>query len=95
MITVYVTCGNSDDKLSQNEWADFVGDVRGSLREFVQVTHGEWFSAGDSPWQNCCWCVELAPGRVEHLQNRLRTVARMYGLGSIAWAEAPNVEMLG
>ena len=29
--TIYVAIGNSDDKLTQREWFDFVGDVDGTL----------------------------------------------------------------
>ncbi len=68
---VYISIGNSDDKLTQREWSEFVADVDRSLRWWCNENastaalnspagriHGHWLSASDSPWQNACWCVE-------------------------------------
>jgi hypothetical protein len=95
MTTVYITLGNSDDKLSQNEWSHFVSSVRLVLREEAEVMHGEWFSATDSPWQNACWCVEFAEYRLERARMRLGKLAPEFRQDSIAWAEAPTVVFLG
>jgi hypothetical protein len=93
--TVYITVGNSDDKLSQNEWSAFVSSVRLVLRDEAQVMHGEWFSLPDSPWQNACWCVEFVEYRLDRARMRLGKLAPAFRQDSIAWAEAPTVEFLG
>src|SRR5687768_6435898 len=57
VVIYYVCIGNSDDKLSQREWSNFIDDVD----EFCEVgfhTHGRWFSAPDVQWQSACWCIE-------------------------------------
>lgn len=68
---VYLCIGNSDDKLTQNEWAQFVeaidqavGAHRSGSRWFGASTravhvHGRWFAAPDVPWQSACWCIEF------------------------------------
>ena len=86
--TVYISIGNSDDKITQAEWCSFVEDVRQALRNLALAQHGEWFSASDSPWQNACWCVEVRPIMVADLRNRLATIAKAYRQDSIAWAVA-------
>ena len=86
--TVYISIGNSDDKLTQNEWCAFVEDVRQALRNLALAQHAEWFSASDSPWQNACWCVEVREVMVRDLRNRLATIAKAYYQESIAWAVA-------
>ncbi|MEU8371196.1 hypothetical protein [Micromonospora tulbaghiae] len=86
--TVYISIGNSDDKLTQNEWAHFVEDVRQALRNFALAQHGEWFSATDSPWQNAVWCAEVRDVMIADLRNRLAATAKAYRQDSIAWAVA-------
>ena len=62
-INTLISIGNSDDKLPQARWADFIDDVRSIIDEAdsdnrINV-HGEWFSAPDQPWQNANWCIEI------------------------------------
>jgi len=63
-VNSFIQIGNSDDRLTQRQWAKFVGDMRTLLtvawRGRLQV-HGEWFSGPDQPWQNANWCVEILP----------------------------------
>jgi len=91
--TVYISIGNSDDKLTQREWAGFVEEVRQGIRNLAYPMHGEWFSANESPYQNACWCVEVRPVMVDRLKERMGSIAKAYRQGSIAWAEA-NTEFL-
>lgn len=93
-ITVYVTIGNSDDKLSQSEWAHFYAAVAGSINMHACRLHGRWLSPSDEPWQNACWCIEIEPRRVDRLRRQLAEHAVTFGQDSIAWAEAPAVEFL-
>jgi hypothetical protein len=69
-VIVYISIGNSDDKLTQREWSEFVSDVDRSVRWWCGESqntasgsrrgciHGQWLSRPDAPWQNVCWCVE-------------------------------------
>lgn len=87
-LTVYISIGNSDDKLSQVEWAEFVLDVRDALANLAIHRHGDWYSAPGAPWQNACWCIEVRPVMVDDLRARLARIAARYRQDSIAWAEA-------
>lgn len=95
MITVYVSIGNSDDKLSQADWSSFVLDVDRAFESAVRYegvrVHGRWHSLATEPWQNACWCAEWHDDLahiVEAFKRKLATIAREYRQDSIAWAEA-------
>lgn len=89
MLTVYVSIGNSDDKLSQAEWAAFHSAVGQVIRRVAHVVHGAWMSGSADPWQNACWCVVLVPGSdIAWLRGQLANLAKAYEQESIAWAEA-------
>lgn len=90
-VTVYISIGNSDDKLSQREWARFCVQVRGALGGLSM--HGAWFSLPGSEFQNACWCVVIPGDLVSHVRMRLHHLAAAYGQDSIAWAPA-HVEFL-
>jgi hypothetical protein len=93
--TVYISIGNSDDKLTQAEWSSYVQDVDRLFESAVRYegarVHGRWHSLPHEPWQNACWCAEwhedLAP-ELAALKRMLAIAARDYGQDSIAWAEA-------
>lgn len=88
MATVYISIGNSDDRLTQAEWSHFVADVNGVVRGYASVVHGQWFSLPDAPWQNACWCVEVSDKAAMFLRDALRNSAKAYRQDSIAWAAA-------
>lgn len=78
----YISIGNSDDKLTQKEWAAFVDDVDIVCRSFP--VHGRWFSAPTSEYQNACWCIEMQPGAIAALKPVLSILAERYRQDSIA-----------
>lgn len=98
---VYVTIGNSDDKLPQAEWSSFVAAVSHLLNpdggaELTVNVHGKWFSLQNEPWQNACWCVDFATGsRAATAMMELRKLARIYRQDSIAWAPVASLILLG
>lgn len=56
--TVVIQIGNTDDKLSQERWAAFVGQLERAIQRLGDV-HFFGCSMPDSPWQNCCAVVEV------------------------------------
>jgi hypothetical protein len=94
VITVYISIGNSDDKLTQREWAKFVSLVRDVIRTNVLTTHGEWLSLSDARWQNACWCVEIEAERAPTMKQELAAMATAFRQDSIAWAVA-ETEFIG
>lgn len=86
--TIYISIGNSDDKLTQNEWAHFYAEVEHAIAATCTTMHGRWFSAGDSAFQNACWCVDLFAEHEPRLRGMLSRAAKAWQQDSIAWAEA-------
>lgn len=97
-MTVYISIGNSDDKLSQRQWSQFVGTVHDALAAVVArgraTLHGSWRSPSDAPWQNACWCFEASADVMEPLRELLSELAGIYRQDSVAWAVAAT-EFLG
>jgi len=99
--TVYVSIGNSDDKLSQNQWHAYcraVDQVFEYAARYVGSTvHGRWYSLPNEQWQNACWCIEFSADMAEivgEYRAELTRLAGVFGQESIAWAECPTTEFL-
>jgi len=54
MKTATIQIGNSDNKLTQQEWSQFV-DLVNSLAKHCMEIHFSGGSSFDKPWQNACW----------------------------------------
>jgi len=94
----YVSIGNTDNKLTQVQWAMFVDTVRRLFQDIeheVQIVF-EGFALPDSPYQNACWGLLLPEHRlpVELLRWRLARIAGLYRQDSIAWVEAAQTEFI-
>lgn len=101
MTVIYVSIGNSDDKLSQADWSSYALDVDRAINSSMgyvgSTVHGRWYSPPAEPWQNACWCIEFVD-EIAHvadgLKRRLAGIARDYRQESIAWAVA-TTEFIG
>jgi hypothetical protein len=91
---VYVTVGNSDDKLTQARWSAFVTDVRKVLQASIDLGGegrggawvGAWFSDPGAPYQNAIWAVEYIDAQgAGWAQAQLMLLAGEYDQDTIAW----------
>lgn len=90
-VTVYICIGNSDDKLTQEEWSDFIKDIRAFVIRQADHVWGEWFSAPDSRYQNACWGVEFSSeDDAAFARSQATRVRKQYGQDSVAWAVVPE-----
>ena len=86
--TVYISIGNSDDRLTQRRWAELAWNVHSELEGRGQL-HGEWFSHSDSDFQNACWCIEFPDHQTADLvRSLLANIGRQFSQESIAFATA-------
>lgn len=84
-MNVYVSIGNSDDKLTQAEWAEFIEETRDLLLSEAKACHGEWYSLPTAPWQNANWVIEVGGSQVvNRLRKRLYAHAVRFRQDSIA-----------
>lgn len=84
MNTATILIGNSDDKLKQSEWSEFVKKVHSIIMDLDLRIHFHGTSVGSAPWQNACWVVELKPFEVKALRQELSRAAFGYHQDSIA-----------
>ena len=94
-IIVYISIGNSDDKLTQAQWSEFWIAMAAEVISLSQKTHGAWFSNPAGPWQDACWCVEFISEAVEKTaRDAAAEVRKRFRQDSIAWAAAPETEFI-
>jgi len=84
--TIVVQIGNSDNKLSQNEWAHFAAAVKDIVAENVHMIHFQGGSDWDAPWQNACWVCEAMPETsfMDRLLKRLAVCRKAFHQNSVA-----------
>lgn len=88
MKIVYISIGNSDDKLSQAEWSTFAQRVSITVRARASAVHGEWHSLPNSEWQNMCICAEFSDPDVPCIRDELAALRKAWKQDSVAWAVA-------
>ena len=83
---VHVSIGNSDDKLSQGEWALFCAAVENAVRASTGSIYGIWYSTPQSHWQNMCIAFGI-DGDDKPLRRELCYLAWLYQQDSLAWLQ--------
>ena len=85
---IYVCIGNSDDKLSQEDWHLFFNHVRALIERHATQVYGVWHSLPAERWQNACFgfAIERAEQR-EFIMMRLGEIAALYRQEWVSWVE--------
>lgn len=91
MKTICVQIGNSDDKLRQKEWFNFVNEFEILCHEHGSV-HFSGASNPISPFQNYCVVLEVSSS-LEQFRSLLQELRAKYKQDSLAWLEG-NVEFV-
>lgn len=89
MDTAVIQIGNSDDKLTQADWSDFVSDVQDFIIGSGYPIHFHGLSISSAPWQNACWVLDTRNVfdkivAIDILRHELSRLANMYKQDSIA-----------
>lgn len=84
---IYVSIGNSDDKLTQKEWRMFCRQFEEAVMLEARTIHGVWYSLPNSQFQNACITFEISDMRKGFLQEELRALAHKYKQDAIMWHE--------
>ena len=85
--TVVVQIGNSDGKLSQPRFSDFVESVTHEVSTSPCRIHFFGGSSNWNRWQNVCWVLEWTAETEEEFQDfefSLALLAHQFGQDSIA-----------
>lgn len=95
MTTVYVSIGNSDDKLTQSRWAKFYEMTDQYVRRYADEVYGAWVSESTSLYQNACWGFTISGNEnVDKLKDELARIAALHDQDAIAWAYVSDTVMI-
>ena len=84
MTTVVIQIGNSDNKLTQSEWSNFVKAMKLTIENVCQRTHFFGGSTTFDPWQNVCWVIEMRDDGLDKLKTDMINIRKFYDQDSIA-----------
>lgn len=91
---VYVSWGNSDDKLTQAEWSAMCVRVVDEIQQRGLVVHVIGYSAPASVWQNACAGFEVDDSCTDELKQALGEICGRFRQDGIVWAPVPALEMI-
>lgn len=81
--TIAIQIGNSDDKLTQKQWACFALGIRDVVEDAIQI-HFWGASLNYEPWQNLCCVCEVREGNLDNFLRRLSQIGKHYKQESVA-----------
>jgi hypothetical protein len=89
MDVAVIQIGNSDDKLSQMKWSEFVSDVQDFVTRWNYPIYFHGCSVASAPWQNACWVLDSRnlvgeTAAIDILRQELGKLAKKYKQDSIA-----------
>ena len=88
MINVAILIGNSDDRLTQAQWANYVNTMRHQISRHVEEIHCESLTASDSSRQSACFVVStMNTASKSGLRSAVIQVRRQFNQDSVAWLE--------
>lgn len=82
--TVVISIGNSDDKLTQKRWSEFIDDVVWSIARYGLTIHFNGYSVPTASWQNACWIIQVPEEHIHQIGFELSRIADKYQQDSIA-----------
>ncbi len=84
MSTFVVLIGNSDNRLTQQEWSQFVAEVRGSVALHAEEVFFDAALPGDAARQSACFVATIDDEGQKHLSRQLDHIRETYRQESIA-----------
>jgi hypothetical protein len=87
MKTATLQIGNSDDKLTQKEWSDYVNEISKTLEYRKIAIHFSGGSVNWAQWQNYAWVIALNEEAISELLSQLCLIRKKYRQDSVAWTE--------
>lgn len=87
MKTITIQIGNTDNKLSQQQWADFFHNADIVIRNYATEVHFFGGSENWKPWQNLCWVITAADYMIEPFKKSMMILGAEFGQESVAYTE--------
>lgn len=74
MSTLLIVVGNSDNKLSQIDWSDFVGDIRNAIEKTDATVHFFGGASTWEQWQNVAWVIDAKQESIDWLLFHIKEI---------------------
>ena len=84
MKTISILIGNSDNKLTQAYWADYIAEIDNVVTNHANVIHFTGGSAYYSPYQNACFVFEIQEEKIKWLLEKVTRIRKSYSQDSVA-----------
>jgi hypothetical protein len=84
MKTITIQIGNTDNKLTQQEWAEYVNRTSATIDRFSEMTHFFGGSPNWYRWQNVAWVVEMSGHNLNPFKAEIERVRELYRQESVA-----------
>lgn len=85
--TIVIQIGNTDDKLTQVEWRDYVSQVNEFIHTWADRVHFFGAPPNYERWQNAAWIITCLPKNSGKLHSEVIRIRRDFRQDSIAWME--------
>ena len=87
--TITLQIGNSDDKLTQAEWFDFVNSMTNVVTAYQQQIHFASGSPSNARWQDFCWVFEMEADNLvrDALYRQVHDCRKKFKQNSAAFTE--------
>ena len=82
-----VEIGNTDNRLTQKEWSEYIRMVDFYIRKLSQSVYFVGYSAGNEQYQNAAW--HFSQGSlmdIKHLRRYLNNIRVEFNQDAIAWS---------
>lgn len=81
---VSIQAGNSDNKLTQQQWARFVATLNKAVADHEQARHFFGGSITWAEWQNVCWVFEVELYEdLDYLRKQLTAIRKTFDQDSV------------
>lgn len=81
---VCIQIGNSDDKLTQKDWSDYVQRMQSIVATYAAEIHFSGTSEGSKPWQNACWVLSIPSRAIDRFEEKVVAVRERFNQESVA-----------
>lgn len=85
MDTITIQIGNTDDKLSQEEWSDYYEAIDRAVSLLALKLHFSGAPPSHARRQNACWVIDI--DGEDELQAIVTRTRLKYGQESVAWTK--------
>lgn len=88
MKTVIIQLGNTDNKLTQKEWAIFISNIEKVLSDTKYTGLQVHFAGGSSAekaWQNYCFVFNCYESDIESIRFRVQNIRGLFKQDSVAF----------